>query len=563
MGISHFYSWWKRNFAPCIKTIRSALDETTPIDNLLVDLNACFHGSAQKVYRYGNFKGIPPTAPAYILQRRVCEDVCRTIDSLVVLVKPQNRLYLCVDGPAPYAKITQQRRRRFRSAMDSSSEQIFDSNAITPGTQFMDSLTHYIDWYIRKKITEDINWKDIEVVFSNEKAPGEGEAKIFHYLRTTIPKSESACVHGSDADLIMLALGTHRKNMYILRDDMYDAGRTYFLVDISTAHDYIADLLEWECEGQIYDRNVAIDDFVALFFTIGNDFLSHVPSLEIIEGGVEVIIEMYQKTGSKFGHITKRYQIGTERGGSTTFNKEALKYFFQLVSEVEEYLLQQKISRITEYFPDELLSSCVDDKGMLDIEKYRRVYTETHFGNDETEIEAVCMTYLEGMNWVLSYYKHGVSSWTWFYPYHHGPLATTLAQHIDKFRVASYGSTRPMLPFEQLISVLPPKSSGLLPHSLGSTLNPPSEFNMLYCPEKPEIDLSGKKNDWQGIVMLPVLYPQTISTEYMKKENTISIPDQKRNRLGRAFSYKRVRMPYLFSSRYGNLNNCYTLRVMV
>ena len=40
-------------------------------------------------------------------------------------------------------------------------------------------LSKYIDWYIRKRISEDQYWQSIEVVFSNEKSPGEGEHKNY------------------------------------------------------------------------------------------------------------------------------------------------------------------------------------------------------------------------------------------------------------------------------------------------------------------------------------------------------------------------------------------------
>ena len=47
----------------------------------------------------------------------------------------------------------------------------------------MDYLSKYIDWYIRKRINEDDEWRKVQVVFSNEKAPGEGEHKIINYIR--------------------------------------------------------------------------------------------------------------------------------------------------------------------------------------------------------------------------------------------------------------------------------------------------------------------------------------------------------------------------------------------
>jgi len=42
----------------------------------------------------------------------------------------------------------------------------FDSNCITPGTEFMQKLTEHLKFYIRKKLKEDIHWRDMKVIFS-------------------------------------------------------------------------------------------------------------------------------------------------------------------------------------------------------------------------------------------------------------------------------------------------------------------------------------------------------------------------------------------------------------
>ena len=100
--------------------------------------------------------------------------------------------------------------------METSNEQSFDSNCITPGTQFMDYLSKYIDWYIKNKISTEEKWQNIEIIFSTEKAPGEGEHKLINYMRYYGDPNDTFCIHGLDADLIMLALGTHLPNfLYI------------------------------------------------------------------------------------------------------------------------------------------------------------------------------------------------------------------------------------------------------------------------------------------------------------------------------------------------------------
>jgi 5'-3' exonuclease len=231
-------------------------------------------------------KSIPPIIPNNKLQVKVFEDICKNIENLVLLCNPK-RVVLAIDGPAPYAKQCQQRRRRFSSAMNKEDDDKgFDSNCITPGTKFMDYLSKYIDWFIRKKISEDPLWKDIEIVFSNEKNQGEGENKIISYIRNHGDKNESYIIHGLDADIIMLALGTELENIYVLRDDLYDPLNKYFIININDVSLQLGEIMRWTSEKYSYDKKNAIDDFIFLCFMIGNDFLPHIPSLEILEGGI-------------------------------------------------------------------------------------------------------------------------------------------------------------------------------------------------------------------------------------------------------------------------------------
>lgn len=108
---------------------------------------------------------------------------------------------MAIDGVAPRAKMNQQRSRRFRSAKDlaeaTKDKRIvptdgssgadaaadpysgaFDSNCITPGTEFLLRISECIRYFIRKKIKEDPLWKNLSVIFSGPEVPGEGEHKV-------------------------------------------------------------------------------------------------------------------------------------------------------------------------------------------------------------------------------------------------------------------------------------------------------------------------------------------------------------------------------------------------
>ena len=210
MGIKNYWKWHTSHFKKYIKNLRKRQkfsDIKVNIDNLMIDLNGLFHSSTQKVYEYGSHKPQPRLMVCPRQRKKICdsrqqikvfEDVCKNIEKLFLLVYPRKRLILCVDGPAPLSKQNQQRQRRFRSAEEKDDDEFkqFDSNSLTPGTKFMHHLTKYIDWYVRKNISENPLWENIEVVFSNEKCPGEGEHKIINYIRFYGDPSDSYCIHG-------------------------------------------------------------------------------------------------------------------------------------------------------------------------------------------------------------------------------------------------------------------------------------------------------------------------------------------------------------------------------
>jgi 5'-3' exonuclease len=578
MGVPLMFVFWKKNFGKKIKRLAKRM--TLPkvdvhVDNLMLDLNGPIHNAAQEVYKYGSFAvperwlGKRPTTKLspQKLQLEVFEKVCNKIEDLMATVQPSMRLVICIDGPAPLSKQSQQRQRRFRSADESSDDCVFDSCSITPGTQFMDSLYKYIDWYIRKRVSEDKKWQVIETVFSGPNSPGEGEHKAIQYIRYYGNPEESWCINGCDADLIMLALGTHLPNFFILREDMFDDSNEYYCLDIGGSHKHLVDMLQWESSEFEFNPETAVDDFIFLCFLVGNDFLPHIPSVEIIQDGIELILEVYKETGSQFGHITS--SVPTQ----IRFEKRALKMFLTSIGNHEKAQLETKLSRKSAFLPDPLLEEFgTKEKGTkkkgksggrerggtyrLDIEGYREKFWNTHFPT-ESDGKEVCHQYLEGLQWVISYYMRGVPSWKWLYPYHYAPFAHILARHVDSFEFVRYNRTVPSSPFRQLLSVLPPKSSALLPPPLDSLLTSKSSPLSPFCPEKFHIDMAGKRKEWEGVVILPIVDPEVVGTAYFARVQEVSDKDLARNVAVRTTVYRySEEFVSCFKSSHGDIKEC-------
>lgn len=147
--------------------------------------------------------------------------------------------------------MNQQRSRRFRSAREArinneAKEQAiaeaeargeiidnairdktqWDSNAITPGTPFMNTLAASLRYWIAYKVSSDPGWSEVKVIISDASVPGEGEHKIMQFIRSqridpSYNPNTTHCIYGLDADLISWALPLHEPHFKILREDVF------------------------------------------------------------------------------------------------------------------------------------------------------------------------------------------------------------------------------------------------------------------------------------------------------------------------------------------------------
>jgi 5'-3' exonuclease len=560
MGIKHFFTWLKTQFSDHITSFaKSEVPKDIVIDTFMIDLNGIFHNSAQKIYEYGNHarprsmlrKNIQPVKESLKKQIECFEDVCATIEELVRITNPTKKLVLCIDGVAPQSKQNQQRQRRYRGAVEDPKNFFnttgFDPTCISPGTKFMDHMSRYIDWYIRKRISEDPFWKGIDVIFSNEKVPGEGEHKLINYIRKYGDKDETFCINALDADLVMLSLSTHKENFYLLREDMYTTGIDYMYINIGKGirKELVENVLFWEgCN----DKKL-INDFILVCFMCGNDFLPNIPSIAIMEKGLDTIIDMYKQTCATEGHLTD---------DNNCFRKDAFRKFLSFIACSEKGLLEEKIIHKSDYIEDPLLEKHVilEEDGVVNLrfEEYKDAFYRQ---KGMTNIEQICHSYLDGCCWVLTYYTVGVSDWSWIYPNNYSPFCFDLEKYISTYEFKPQKITEPLLPFQQLLCILPPKSAHLIPAPLNNLLTSKSSPISKFYPDTFHINYEGKKKKWEGVVELPVIDTELVKKSYIPLVKQINEVDMKRNISGKSFVYRySEEFCSEFKSYYGNIVSC-------
>ena len=376
MGVPAFYRWLSEKYPKCIKLVEEdgapsvegvyqhslvdieyANPNGVEFDNLYIDMNGIIHPCAH-----------PENEEQPATEEHMFLNVMRYVDRLVAAVRPRRLLYLAIDGVAPRAKMNQQRSRRFRSAQEASEQkevtadareymramghkvpeekEMWDSNVITPGTKFMTRLAKYLRFYIRERINTCPGWKKFKVILSDASVPGEGEHKIMSFIRQqrTAPDydpNQRHILHGLDADLIMLALATHEAHFTILREEVVFGRRNkeeqkeqaelqrrrilsglpptqkplQFLF-INVLREYLKiDFKQLESTVPFgYEFERVVDDFVFLCFFVGNDFLPHLPSLDIRDGAIDFLLIIYKQIlPSLGGYLTNAGEVDLSR----------------------------------------------------------------------------------------------------------------------------------------------------------------------------------------------------------------------------------------------------------
>jgi 5'-3' exoribonuclease 2 len=234
----------------------------------------------------------------------------------------------------------------------------WDSNSITPGTPFMFMLAACLRYWCAYKINTDPGWENMKVIISDASVPGEGEHKIMEFVRSqrSDPQHDPNTRHviyGLDADLIMLGLATHEAHFHVLREDVFfqeakartcticgqkghfadqckgeakkkegefdekdkNVGLKPFIwLHVSILREYLAAELEIPNLPFRFDLERALDDWVFMCFFVGNDFLPHLPSLDIKENGIDTLIAIWRDNLPVMGgYLTKDGQVDLRR----------------------------------------------------------------------------------------------------------------------------------------------------------------------------------------------------------------------------------------------------------
>jgi 5'-3' exonuclease len=488
MGIPSYFAFIIKNFPNIIEKYAKQ-----NVDNLYLDSNSIIYDSVHSIDYTNNDQNFEN-----ILLKKVCD----TIDSYIYILNPKN-VFITFDGVAPFAKLNQQKTRRYKSwfienmekkISSSKNKEKWNTTAITPGTIFMEKLNNYIkNNYIKNR--NNIN-KNVNIIFSGSDEPGEGEHKIFNKIRNdNNHKNQDTIVYGLDADLIMLCL--HHKHLcksinlyretphFIKQLNKSLNPNEQYILNIDILSDKI---IETMTSNKNLDKDDLIHDYIFICFLLGNDFIPHHPSFNIRKNGIFTLLDCYK-------HLNKNNKQFILTKNSTILWSNFRKYI-SLLSEMEEELLQGEHEHRdkfeNKYIPNKTEEERLNKFGILPsydrstehfINPFEngwqsRYYNSLfHIQNDTNRIKNICFNYLEALEWTFTYYTKGCKDWKWKYNYNYAPLYKDLIKYIPFFDTDLLETKQPdIIPnIVQLSYVLPETSYSLLPKNVENLLR--NKFN--------------------------------------------------------------------------------------
>ena len=525
MGIPSYFSYIVKNHP---KIIKKYFKNVLNVDNLYLDCNSIIYDAYSRI----TFDTLTESVSLTIINA-----VIKKIEEYLEIIAPKKTVIIAFDGVAPVAKLEQQRSRRYKSWYQNNVSRtifgkvepdVWNTAAITPGTIFMGELNRMVSEHFNNEtkcnetkcneskpnVPEPLN-----IIVSGSDCPGEGEHKLFDYIRLNPEKHllETTVIYGLDADLIMLSINHLPicNNIYLFRETPHfiqsinselEPDANYFLDIPELTQTIIKYLNKAPSQINVEEEEEKTDlakvyDYIFLCFFLGNDFMPHFPALNIRTGGIDKMLNAYRVTIKPTEYLTDGKTINWNNVRKVVTHLAKLEEVF-ISNEHKSRDNKERYSRqiYNNTLKDKIDSTSTSNSEKEKEEKFRQFeatplnereleryinpykpYWQTRYyralfdiKSDSTGLQTkdICLNYLEGLEWTLKYYTSGCPDWRWKYKYNYPPLLQDLIKFIPVFS-NEFMPAKPQNPVSELVQlcyVLPKHSLTLLPPRLKEAL---------------------------------------------------------------------------------------------
>ncbi|KAG0057268.1 5'-3' exoribonuclease 1 [Gryganskiella cystojenkinii] len=251
-------------------------------------------------------------------------------------------------------------------------------------------------------------------------------------------------------------------------------------------------------------------------------------------------------------NFVKRIVSAIEVRHGTETSPEGVKNLyieFDEEEDEEDVESQEARARVLRKFDQAEVVEDVIENEKLRNEKAKNVYEDrlqhwkaTYYAEKlelttPNEIRTMVFKYVEGLQWVLYYYYRGVASWGWFYPYHYAPKISDL-ENLAEFKIPFELGT-PFKPYEQLMGVLPEASKQHIPRAYWDLITKETSPIKDFYPHDFELDMNGKKQDWEAIVKIPFIDQDRLLKAMKSQEHLLTPEEVERNATGESAAFTR------------------------
>jgi len=469
-------------------------------DIYCIDFNGIIHTVAQDIMK----------TKVENIEECILDKVWQKIEEYIKIYNAKKYI-ICTDGVAPVAKMFQQRKRRYlsvyRNKIDANkiTKPIWDTNAITPGTEFMNKL----NIFIHKKIRYSTH--NVEFLYSGSDENGEGEHKIFHKLKMCSDTSR-IIIHGLDADLIILSLMSHHKNIHLMRETNEEVCN---YLNIDNLRDSILKelTLKWDLKNKniSYSENDLVETYCTACSILGNDFIPHLLTIDLRTDGVDKLLSSTKISVEENGLLVYNGQI----------NYKCLSDIFKYLSKSEDkdiYKICEKYikKRVTnssdipsDFYAiknkDPLVNHIYDNPQKWHKEYYKQLF-DNNITIDTSVVFNACYNYIKGIYWVYSYYKGVDIDCEWYYPYNYPPILKDISNHsIAHKEPEIIKNCNFIKSYIQLLIVLPKESSHLLKYNHKKYMTDIYAGLFHMYPKKYKIQTFLKTHLWECTPVLPLI----------------------------------------------------------
>lgn len=525
MGIPSYY----RQLVATVKGL--ICDAPSGVDWLLMDYNCLIYQVLHSMRAY-----TPSDRIAW--EDELIEATCEYTQQLFEMVEAA-RVFIAMDGPVPLAKMKQQRMRRFRAVALAAEERAlglregasWDSNAITPGTAFMERLA------------ARLRTRFPAALISDTTEAGEGEHKLMGLLRQN-PKGKHV-IYGLDGDLFVLAMLNQQlfcpeAELFFFREevDKHKAGQGNGPQFVWLNLARLADALASESEGAS-DRHTWLTEYAIAMCLLGNDFVPQSMAFRIKDDGHGRLLKMLRRLHSAGGRL---------RAADGSLDCDGWMQLFCWLAGEEEWRFAKAIEkkrmarrtpvgesatdalrarindRPLEWFGDADGQLWSEGIGLKEnwVERYAQLGLDAPPGLEEWNHRVAAVRYLESVQWTFDYYVRGAASWDWMYEFGAAPLFKYVVETrwpeavgSSEPEAADCMATKPT-PQEQLALVLPRESYWLIPACPERQLlaAAPELF-----PSKWSFHHLGKRHFWECEANIPVpslAFVRSVVRRFMK-----------------------------------------------